>query len=226
MKMFFSLCSILFVTSCQRHIPTGTYFFNSREKFIINSGNGYEYYNGGAGGTVIFSSGHFKLDRRLVTFSEDSNNFCRITVLSSYYDTLLGNQRKLILGNMSDSLRVFYFSSHISGIADVRFSDDYTIIYTPSGIDKYSGGFSVHAKLSNAASLAPPPYNDSITSNEIKFSEVKSDEPGIKGWNTLIIGIDINEDMFTIKTPTAFRYKHKRLIKTNWPVFELSLPNK
>ncbi len=222
MKNLSPLLLIVFVISCQKNIPIGTYVFNSRERFIIDSGNRYEYYNGGTTGRVVYSSGQFQLNRSLVTFREDSNNFSRISFLYCYYDNLVGAQRKLILKNANEYTKVFSFSSHISGIKDIEFNDDYSVIYTPPGPGNYSGGFSVHSKLRNAVSLAPPPYNDSITSNEIKFSEVMSGKVGYKDCNVLVFRIEINEDMFTVKTPPTFRYKHKKLIKNDWPVFLLS----
>jgi hypothetical protein len=228
MKYLFFFIGVLFsitIYSCEKRMIAGKYIYRGNHSFFeIDKENNYYFTTiGDVHQTQMFSRGKIKLNKREVTFIPDSSYFFRISVLKHYFDPSLKKNREIILVCPDSVLAKFHFTFH-NGTPDsnIDFKNKGFVIYTPVFQSYQDGSIILKAQLRDTVVVVPKLLHEFVLSNTIHFFDVNNDDPKDSPWNVVELGININRDMFAFTTVSPYIFKDKRLIKKEWPVYELS----
>lgn len=221
---FIAIILSLSINSCEKRIVAGKYVYSENGSYFeIDKENNYNFStNGDVHQRKMFSKGKVKLNDGEVNFMPDSSYFFHISVVKHYYDQSLKKNRKIIIVCSNNIINDFHFTFQNGGSdSTIDFENKTYVIYKPMPESYEDGSITFEANLRDTSLILPRLLHKFIISNTIHFFDVNNDDPNNNPWNVVEFNMTINRDMFSFTTIPPYILKSRRLIKKEWPVYEL-----
>ena len=215
--------SITILVACSPKIPIGKYLDkNSGDYIDIDKDQNYTFIQkGGVHNVSMYSKGKLVLKDKEISFLPDTSLYFKINIAKHYFDPSLFNKRKIILNNRNNQLSKYYFYFNNSNLGSFKFGENIQIVYDPNPPSCQEGFITVQAKLNDSLKILPRSLNDSIFSNTIHFIDVDRFALNDGTWNTLELNVNITRQMFDFTTLYKCIIKKNKIIKKDWPVYEI-----
>jgi hypothetical protein len=218
MKSFFCFILSTCLLSCANKLIPGKYAYADIGTITIDDNYNYKFQRLGETADM-FSKGKILVKNNEVSFIPDSSYFLKATITNYYFDPALKGKKKVAIDNSTNSLAKFKFYFRDDGSKEILFDSTYSCIYDEKEFSLNQ--IVLHAKIKDSIVYWPKPYRDEIVSNSILFDDVNKDDPADKPWNVLKLKVNIDVSMFSFISLDNYILKKKKLIKKNWPVYEL-----
>lgn len=214
------LCLVLIgcLVACGNKVIPGKYVYPNAGIITINDSGNYTFRHVGEDFNMQ-SKGKALLKGKEVSFIPDSSYFFRLTVSDYYYDTSLKRKKKILLDNTNNGLSKFNFYFLDRDRNQIDFDESYISVYDDK--KHILNQLVLCAKLKDSVVYWPRPYHSSLYSNSVVFEDVNANDPTDKPWNVLLLGVEINVQMFSFVTLDNYILKKHTLVKKNWPVYKL-----